>query len=765
MNYRTLTSTFSLLTKKSFNKIFIPIQNNEVYPFFDQQANLRIELKGTWKKQRVKDPKLSIRIRDEATIQKLRNEIKGITLPKFDDFGLFDHELPGVENKIGRKILAHGKGMETYEGGVWYRKVITIHKETDKVYLFKALAMSYISDVFINDVYLGTHEGSFNAFSYDVTKALIQGDNVFAIRVHNIPWGSRADVIPAVEGTDYFNYTGIIHDFWIDVLPEVSIRRVDLIPLSLEKTEVTIIVRNKSNHEVQLPMSFDLCSTKINLKNLGSSSASDLCDKKIKTLADQSLVIGADSIEVLRFTIDTYDLKPWGLLDPSLYVLKTTTPFEVLHHEFGIRTLTTSTQSIILNGKPVFLNGMARHEENMHRGRSLTHQEIGEECLRLKDLNVNFTRTAHYPNHPLTYRILDRLGIAAMMEVPLWQHEDVHFKTQIKRKIDIQMWREMIFSQRNRPSVFLWSTQNECNGNQYRLAYNRLLVNDLKNNFPDGRLTTQSAAADRPGYADPSMRVLDVLGYTLYFGVFHGQEHDTDNPHLDQAYLGTRAFLENAHRFHKKPVLVSEYGIWSSTGEQFQIDLTLNNLRAFIELRNLDFSNHETTYGFVSGINYWTINDWFCNHNLWIQSMGFKTLDRSPKPIENRLKPLYKRLISASFEPQKDQNLFKGHLFINGPKTVLYVNKNGFDASKMPYLVIRGDDPMFEDGFDIMITHKNGENRILSVEKCEEIMVFHLWTLEPDFLKQMVALTLLSTSDERRLHIRQIDCCTTLKKR
>ena len=145
--------------------------------------------------------------------------------------------------------------------------------------------------------------------------------------------------------------------------------------------------------------------------------------------------------------------------------------------------------------------------------------------------------------------------------------------------------------------------------------------------------------------------------------------------------------------------------------------------------------------------------------------MGFKTLDRSPKPIENRLKPLYKRLITASFEPQKDQNLFKGHLYITGPKAVLYVNKNGFDASKMPYLIIRADDPMFEDGFDIMITHKNGENRILSVEKCEEIMIFHLWTLEPDFLKQMVALTLLSASDERRLHVRQIDCCTTLKKR
>jgi beta-galactosidase len=763
MNYRTLTSTFSIY--KEEKGIVIPIQDKEVFPSFEAQANPVISLHGTWKKIRINDSKLSMRIRDEVAVNKLRQEVKGLTLSGFDDSILTDHVLPGVENTIGHKIAAHGEGMETYEAGAWYRKVISVDKNKNAVYLFKALAMSTIADLFINDVYIGTHEGSFNPFSFDITKALIDGDNVFALRVHNIPWGSRIDTIPANSGSDYFNYTGVIHDFWIEEVPLVSVRRIDLIPKSLKETEVTLIVVNKSNRDTVLTLDFDLFSAKVTPQNLGADCAKDLSDQKIASLSQKTLSIKSNAVQALRFSLDTSTLKPWILLNPVLYVLKTMTPYETLYHEFGVRTLSVTKRSILLNGQPVFLNGMARHEENLNKGRSLSHKEIVQECLELKKMNLNFTRTAHYPNHPLSYRVLDRLGMAAMMEVPLWQHDNEHFKAQLKRRIDQQMWREMIFVQRNRPSVFLWSTQNECNGNDYRLAYNRLLVNDLKKNYDDGRLTTQSAAADRPGYSDPSMAPLDVLGYTMYYGIFHGQPHDTEKPYLDNAYTGTRDYLLAAHRFHNKPVLVSEYGIWSSAGEEVQRDIALNNLRAFIELRNLNFDGSESDKGFVSGINYWTINDWFVNHNTRIQSMGFKTLDRQDKTIVSVLKPLYKALISSDYEALPDHHLFMGHRYIEGPKDLVYTNTNGFDASKWPFLIIKADDPMFTDGFELAITNKKQEIKVLKAEKTEDVMVFHLWMLKPGFLKEMVALTIMCKSSQRRIHLRQIDCVSAFKKR
>ncbi len=765
MNYRTLPATLKLITQPAFKGISVPVQNGEVYPYFEEQACQHITLQGTWKKKRINDPKLTMRIRDDLALSNLRHEIPGFTQADFEDASLEDHVLPGVENKIGHVIEAQGVGMETYEAGAWYRKVITITKKEDKVYLFKALAMSMVADLFINDLYIGTHEGSFNPFSFDVSRALKSGDNVFALRVHNIPWGSRIDTIPAQSGSDYFNYTGVIHDFWIDEIPLVSLRRVDIIPLSLTQAEVTLIAVNKSDQHSALPVKLALYSAKITPQNLGSTLAADLCDQQLNVLQDRVIECAPQGIALDRFILDTSTLQPWELLKPSLGVLKTMTPFETLAFEFGVRTLAVDKRSILLNGKPVFLNGMARHEETLDKGRSLSHEDIVQECLELKKMNLNFTRTAHYPNHPLTYRILDRLGLAAMMEVPLWQHENEHFKAQLKRRIDLQMWREMNFVQRNRPSVFLWSTQNECNGNDYRTQYNRLLVNDLRKHYNDGRLTTQSAAADRPGYSDPSMGCLDVLGYTLYFGIFHGQPHNTETPYLDNAYLGTRDYLLAAHQFHKKPILVSEYGIWSSAGDEVQHAVALSNLRAFVELRNVNFDGTPSHKGFVSGINYWTINDWFVNHNTWIQSMGFKTLDRQDKSIVSVLKPLYKRLISPEKDASSDRHLFMGHQYLNGPRNVIYHNANAFDASKWPFLVLKGDDPMVSDGFDLILTNKKGENRMLKLEKTEETMIFHLWMLEADFLKEMVALTVSFTSSERRLHLRQIDCVSTFKKR
>jgi len=261
------------------------------------------------------------------------------------------------------------------------------------------------------------------------------------------------------------------------------------------------------------------------------------------------------------------------------------------------------------------------------------------------------------------------------------------------------------------------------------------------------------------------MAPLDVLGYTMYYGIFHGQPHDTQHPDLDNAYTGTLDYLLAAHQFHKKPVLVSEYGIWSSAGEEVQREIALNNLRAFVELRNVNFDGSESERGFISGINYWTINDWFVNHNTWIQTMGFKTLDRQEKTIVSVLKPLYKALISTDYETLADHHLFMGHRYIEGPKAVLYLNANGFDVSKWPYLVIKADDPMFSDGFKLEISNKKGEIQVLKAERMDEMMIFHLWMLKAEFLKEMVALTLMSESSQRRIHLRQIDCVSAFKKR
>ncbi|AJS60009.1 hypothetical protein UB51_17755 [Paenibacillus sp. IHBB 10380] len=115
-----------------------------------------------------------------------------------------------------------------------------------------------------------------------------------------------------------------------------------------------------------------------------------------------------------------------------------------------------------------------------------------------------------------TYLLTDRLGIATMSEVPIWQFDTKHFEIQAEKHLSDQMWREMIFSQYNRPSVLMWSTQNESKDVELRKEYNARVAQDLHDHYDDGRLTTQSAAADQPGANDASMEPLDVAGWTMY---------------------------------------------------------------------------------------------------------------------------------------------------------------------------------------------------------------------------------------------------------
>src|SRR5690625_7482786 len=122
------------------------------------------------------------------------------------------------------------------------------------------------------------------------------------------------------------------------------------------------------------------------------------------------------------------------------------------------------------------------------------------------------------------------------------------------------MWREMVFSNFNRPSIIMWSTQNESKDVKLRKKYNANLVNEVRNLYNDYRLITQSAAADQPGFADESMAPLDVAGWTMYFGVFHGST----------PYEGTRDFIEKAHeKWPHKPILNTEYGLWSNADKSF----------------------------------------------------------------------------------------------------------------------------------------------------------------------------------------------------
>jgi beta-glucuronidase len=642
----TLEATFKTAT---MNGMTVPVQNGTIVPSYELQPRINMSLAGQWKKVRfTANHTLSLTKRDSATMAQLLSEAAGRTSPWFADSAWQTHSIPGVENILG----VNEQTPEYYADGIFYRKRFTLSDSLkNRTVLLKFLAVNYIADVWLNGTYLGWHEGGFTPFAFDVSAALrYDSANVLVVRVDNIPWGTRKDIVPYYP-SDWFNYAGIIHDVSLEFNAPLSTVRADVVPKSVTGTvDATIVVRNSLADAQNVDVSLRVFKAKTDSVSLQSEMTAALAGEEVAVdgVLQQMLTVPADSAAVWKASVTVTSPSLWSPGKPNLYILKVTvsrqgTVQDEFYTQFGIRTIKTVADKIYLNEKPVFLHGVARHEDHPKYGRSLPPNVIYSDMKMVKGVNANYVRTGHYPNHPYTYLIADRLGLMVMEEIPVWWFDET-FPWLIQnsvRKIHHQMFREMVFRDYNRPSIVLWSTSNECKDVPGRIAFIQTVRAELDAQYPDGRLITQSAAADRPGPFDESQSYLDVAGWTMYFGIFY-------NPSSLGMYRGTKYFLVDAHDyFPKKPVIATEYGYWSRedmTQLTEQVQTFDSTFLAFQPRLPLEKNGTYNSSGFLAGITWWCIFDWYTHQqSSGFQSMGLYRMNRTDaKPVKTTLANMYK---------------------------------------------------------------------------------------------------------------------------
>jgi beta-glucuronidase len=641
----SLEATMSL---KQVDGIRIPYQNGFAVPTFEKQDRQIIDLKGQWKKQRfTADDNITLKKRDSIGYQNLINEAAGRYLASFDDSGWMGKELPAVENTMNQYPTVP----EYYQDGVWYRKSFTVDTgATGKFVKLMFYSVNYVADVWLNDVYLGYHEGGYTPFAFDVSSAInYGGSNILVVRVDNPAWGSRNDIVPYTQ-CDWFNYTGIIHDVYLEISEPISVIRANIVPQNTDgDIQTTVVLYNTSGSDQDIDVNIEIFNTDINAGNINTVFTSNLISTAatISGNSQNTLTIKDDSIRVWRteLTINNPDL--WSPKNPNLYVMKVTVKqgsnvIDEYYTQFGIRTVHTDVDKVYLNNSPVFFTGVARHEDHPVFGRSLPVDSIYSDMLKVKAINATMLRTAHYPNHLYTYQLADRLGITIVEEIPVWWFDTAlaWIIQNNARKIHEQMFREMVFKDYNRPSILLWSTTNECLDVDNRKNFITKVNQDLNFNYADGRLITQSAAADRPGPDDPSQAACDVAGWTMYFGIFHGGTY----------YDGTRYFLGYANlAYPEKPVLDTEFGYWSGelnapAGQQAQVTVFNETFNAFTFRASV--IRPDGTYrdgGYLMGVTWWCIFDWYSHqHSNGFQSMGLYRMNRDTlKLVGTTLKNAY----------------------------------------------------------------------------------------------------------------------------
>jgi len=638
----TLKATLSL---KNVDGISIPYQNGIPLPTFEKQNRAIINLSGEWKKERVAaTDNISLAERNTEGFTNLLVESADREFNNYDDSAWEIKSLPAVENQI----YPFPTVPEYYEDGVWYRKKIQIPAETStKQILLKCYAINYVSDIWINGEYCGYHEGGYTPFAFDVSDKIISGaENSIAIRIDNPKWGSRKDIVPFYR-CDWFNYTGVIHDIYFEISDKISVSRADVVPLSVEGDILTkVVLSNRTNLYENITVNYSVFNAEVNELNIQSEFAGDLIGSEaaISGISSQNITIMADSVVALESQFQIINPNLWSPANPNLYVLKVSVisndiVVDELFTQFGVRVIETSGDKVMLNKHVVFFTGTARHEDHPDYGRSVPKEIIFSDLNKVKEANVNFLRTGHYPNNLYTYLISDRVGIAVMEEIPVWwfDTEEPWLIQNNERHIHQQMFREMVFKGYNRPSIIMWSTSNECKETDNRLIYNQLIKDDISTNYNDFRLISQSSAGDKPGYADATQAPLDVAGWTLYFGIFHGSTY----------YNGTLLFLVNAkNSFPGKPIIDTEFGYWSSeNGSSLndQVEVFDETFKAFKFFSPLNENGTLNPNGMLMASTWWCIFDWYSHqHPDGYQSMGLISMDRqTQKPVYESLKKGY----------------------------------------------------------------------------------------------------------------------------
>ena len=634
--------------------IEVPFQNNKPLPTFEMQNRSRYNLAGEWRRQRVPRPwpdeatsAATFILRDQAGISLIESKSDNRFKLDYDDSNWETRNIPFPDNNFNEYPVRP----DFYQDLVWYRKSFVVNDPSiaNLIVRLNFLSVNYMADVWVNGVWVGYHEGGYTPFSFDITPFLnIGGNNVIAVRVDNPAWGTTKYSIPNIP-SDWYNYTGIIHDVYLEFVNPVSIVRSDITPLDINgEIKTKIVLQNMKLSSANITASVQVFDLNYDETNIGKEDIWNMLGQESVLLGQKEFSSYMDFGTVCAFETKLQIENPrlWTHKNPNLYVMKVTlydggAKTDEYYTQFGIRTVKTVGPKFLFNDRLMYLPGVARHEDHPDYGRSLPREQILADMKIVKSLNAKLLRTAHYPNHYYTYLIADRLGISTKEEIPVfWFNDSESWRIQNEvRQIHKQMFREMVYKDYNRPSVIIWSLSNECKDITGRLAFNEMMTRDHADNYEDGRLITQSAAADSPGASDPTIAPLDLASWTIYFGIFYGK---------NGAYYGPSFnFLRDARTaFPNKPILCTEYGYWSSedgstADKQVTVFSDMMNVFKIFALTNVDGSENKAFGSLMSAV-WWTVFDWYRMDNPGgFQSMGLYTMQRISKPIANSLSATY----------------------------------------------------------------------------------------------------------------------------
>jgi len=343
-----------------------------------------------------------------------------------------------------------------YEGVAFYRNAFTLGEDyRERIVRLQFGAVNYRAEVFLNSKLIGTHEGGYTPFVFDISDSIcFYRENVLVVRVIDPPNdgsgravdGLKHMEIPSGKESWYVNFSGI----WQDV---------DLIindNAYIDNMFITTDVDRGTVHVRMDVLSAVVCDGELEFIVTSNDGASELVRE------NRQMCIEKGSNRVLvKITLNEFER--WNLDNPVLYKLTTHLKtagkiFDNLSSSFGMRSFEMKDNFFYLNGKKIILKGLLHMQQYP---KNLAYPVSRDEAHRivrlLKEGGWNLIRLHIRPGHPWFLDACDEEGMLLFEEPSIgWIVETEYLRERCMTEV-----REMVRRDRNHPSIVIWGLLNE----------------------------------------------------------------------------------------------------------------------------------------------------------------------------------------------------------------------------------------------------------------------------------------------------------------
>lgn len=293
-------------------------------------------------------------------------------------------------------------------------------------------------ELYVNSKFIGMTKGSRLSAEFDVTDALVEGDNLFAVKVLQYSDGSY------IEDQDMWWASGIFRDVYLMQRPAAHL--VDF--------------RFRTHREGDAAL--------ITLDTVAEGAS-----RVVYTLSDGQNVVATGECVDGHAECSVADAHFWNPEDPFLYDLTLEVYdgdeiSEYVPHRQGLAEVTVEGNHIYLNGTYFKMHGVNRHDHDDHKGRAVGLERMRRDLELMKQHNINAVRTSHYANDPRFYELCDEYGIMLVAETDMESHGFENIGN-IALVTDDPAWEpayvdrveRLVMQERNHACIIMWSMGNE----------------------------------------------------------------------------------------------------------------------------------------------------------------------------------------------------------------------------------------------------------------------------------------------------------------